>query len=132
LIVHGSIFGLNGRVVAWRTDSCASGALTREYPPDVLLRRRGSRGVSGEELPRLEGADVEVGLRGGRGGHRHGCHPRDSVQFARDIAEREDALISDPDLAQRFGEAGRQRVIERFTWRAVAERTTELYRSLVS
>jgi alpha-maltose-1-phosphate synthase len=54
------------------------------------------------------------------------------VQFARDIAEREDALISDPDLAQRFGEAGRQLVIERFTWRAVAERTTELYRSLVS
>jgi alpha-maltose-1-phosphate synthase len=54
--------------------------------------------------------------------------PRDPVQFA----ERVNALISDPDLAQRFGEAGIQRVIERFTWRAVAERTTELYRSLVS
>ncbi len=63
--------------------------------------------------------------------HRTGT-PRDPVQFARDIAERVNALISDPDLAQRFGEAGRQRVIERFTWRAVAERTAELYRSLVS
>jgi alpha-maltose-1-phosphate synthase len=56
--------------------------------------------------------------------------PRDPARFARDIAERINALIADPELARRFGEAGRRRVIERFSWRAVAERTAELYASL--
>ncbi|MGH3129714.1 MAG: glycogen synthase [Gaiellaceae bacterium] len=56
--------------------------------------------------------------------------PRDPERFAADIAERVNALLADPELARRFGEAGRKRAVERFSWRAIAEETVELYRSL--
>jgi starch synthase len=58
--------------------------------------------------------------------------PTDPARFARDIAQRVNELIADRELARRMGQAGRRVVIERFSWRAVAERTLELYRSLVS
>ena len=48
------------------------------------------------------------------------------------LAERVDELVADPDRARAMGEAGRARVLERFTWRAVAERTVELYGRLVA
>jgi glycosyltransferase involved in cell wall biosynthesis len=38
-------------------------------------------------------------------------------------------LLDDPELAARIGAAGRARVVERFTWRAVAEQTVAWYRS---
>ncbi len=37
-------------------------------------------------------------------------------------------VLDDPDLAARLSIAGRQRVLERFTWRACAEATVEHYR----
>jgi starch synthase len=58
--------------------------------------------------------------------------PKDPARFAKDIAQRVNELIADPELARRMGQAGRQRVIERFSWRAVAEQTLEVYTSLVS
>lgn len=58
--------------------------------------------------------------------------PTDPARFAQDIARRVNELIADRKLARRMGQAGRRRVIERFSWRAVAERTLELYTSLVS
>jgi starch synthase len=39
--------------------------------------------------------------------------------------------VADPHTAARFGRAGRQRVLELFTWRAIASQTIELYRRLV-
>ena len=38
-------------------------------------------------------------------------------------------LLDDPALAARIGAAGRARVVERFTWRAVAEQTVTWYRT---
>jgi glycosyltransferase involved in cell wall biosynthesis len=38
-------------------------------------------------------------------------------------------ILDDEDLAARLGAAGRKRVLERFTWRAVAEQTVRWYRS---
>ena len=38
-------------------------------------------------------------------------------------------LLDDPTLAARLGAAGRERVVERFTWAAVAERTAAWYRT---
>jgi len=38
-------------------------------------------------------------------------------------------LMDDPALADRIGAAGRARVVERFTWRAVAEQTVAWYRA---
>jgi starch synthase len=57
--------------------------------------------------------------------------PVDPERFARDIAERVNALLADPARAKRMGEAGRKRVIEHFAWPAVATETTALYRGLL-
>jgi len=40
-------------------------------------------------------------------------------------------LLDDPELAARIGAAGRARVVERFTWRAVAAQTVAWYRSVL-
>ncbi len=55
----------------------------------------------------------------------------DPAGFARGLAERLERVLADPDLAARMGAAGRRRVLERFTWPAIADRTVELYRGLV-
>jgi starch synthase len=57
--------------------------------------------------------------------------PRDPEAFARDLAAPINRLALDAELARRFGEAGRARVVEHFSWNAIAERTAALYRSLV-
>ena len=51
-------------------------------------------------------------------------------KFARDLAQRVNKLIKDPELRERFGKAGRKRVEENFSWTAIAERTKRLYQSL--
>jgi glycosyltransferase involved in cell wall biosynthesis len=40
-------------------------------------------------------------------------------------------VLDDPELRERIGAAGRQRVLERFTWRRTAEGTMEHYRALL-
>ena len=40
-------------------------------------------------------------------------------------------LIADPARAKTFGKAGRRRAVESFAWPAIAEQTSQLYRSLV-
>jgi starch synthase len=57
--------------------------------------------------------------------------PVDPQQFARDLAERVNALLADPKRAEAMGKAGRQRAIERFSWSAIADQTVDLYASLV-
>jgi starch synthase len=47
------------------------------------------------------------------------------------LAAAVNELLADPERAQRMGLAGRERVLERFTWRAVAEKTLALYERLV-
>ena len=49
---------------------------------------------------------------------------------APELAERVNELLGDPELAARFGKAGRKRAVEHFSWRTIAERTADLYRSL--
>jgi starch synthase len=56
--------------------------------------------------------------------------PRDPEAFARDFARSMNALGNDRERARRFGAAGRARVVERFSWSSIAERTAALYRSL--
>jgi starch synthase len=57
--------------------------------------------------------------------------PRDPEAFARALAAGISRLTADPERARRFGTAGRARVVEHFSWNAIAERTASLYRSLV-
>ena len=40
-------------------------------------------------------------------------------------------IIGDPELAARMGRAGRQRVLEQFTWDRIAEKTIQLYETLM-
>jgi starch synthase len=58
--------------------------------------------------------------------------PRDPQRFAADIAERVNRLLGDPGRAERFGKAGRERAITRFSWSAIAEQTVGLYRRLTA
>jgi starch synthase len=57
--------------------------------------------------------------------------PRDPEAFARALAASISRLAADPERARRFGRAGRARVLDRFSWSAIADRTIQLYRSLV-
>ena len=43
------------------------------------------------------------------------------------LGEAVERLLDDPALARRYGEAGRRRVLARFTWRSVAERCLLAY-----
>jgi starch synthase len=56
----------------------------------------------------------------------------DPEKFARDLAERVNELMRNPQLRQSFGKAGRKRVEENFSWAAIAEKTKALYTSLLS
>jgi alpha-maltose-1-phosphate synthase len=51
--------------------------------------------------------------------------------FARALAERINDLVRDPDTAQRFGQAGRQRVLDHFTWPVIAAETVALYHEVL-
>jgi starch synthase len=58
--------------------------------------------------------------------------PRDPGTFARDLAVRIQVLLSNPERCRRFGDAGRRRVEEVFSWTAIAQQTIHLYEQLIS
>jgi starch synthase len=58
--------------------------------------------------------------------------PADPDRFAADLAAAINALLRDSDRAARFGRAGRVRVLQRFTWEAIAAQTAALYRGVLA
>jgi glycogen synthase len=56
--------------------------------------------------------------------------PVNPEKFARDIAARVNQLMTDPKLRERFGQAGRKRAEEKFSWSSIALQTKKLYESL--
>lgn len=58
--------------------------------------------------------------------------PKDARRFSRDLAEAVNRLLDDEALRRRMGEAGRRRVVEEYSWRAVAERTVRFYEDVLS
>jgi starch synthase len=52
--------------------------------------------------------------------------------FERGLAAAVNAVVADPARAAAMGAAGRQRAVREFGWDAVAARTVEIYRSLVT
>jgi starch synthase len=50
---------------------------------------------------------------------------------AAELADRVNKLLRDPELAARMGRAGRRRVLDRFSWKVIAERTVALYQALI-
>ena len=57
--------------------------------------------------------------------------PRDPDAFAGAFAEAVNALVRDPVRARAMGVAGRSRAVEHFSWTAIAERTRDLYATLL-
>ena len=75
--------------------------------------------TDGGALPEVTGTDGETVLQ---------CPAGDSDALAVQIARG----LDDPELRARIGAAGRQRVIERWTWRRCAEMTVDQYREVLS
>jgi glycosyltransferase involved in cell wall biosynthesis len=71
--------------------------------------------TTGGALPEVVGEDGDTGLL---------VPPGDPSALAVALGR----ALDDADLRARLGEAGRKRVLERFTWRACAEGTVEQYR----
>jgi starch synthase len=57
--------------------------------------------------------------------------PREPETFARDLGARLNELVKDPEKCRRFGDAGRRRVEDIFSWTAIAHQTIDLYRRLI-
>lgn len=53
-------------------------------------------------------------------------------QFARDLGAKVTELLENPAKCRAFGQAGRKRVEETFSWSAIADQTIALYRTLAS
>ncbi|OBH11363.1 glycogen synthase [Mycobacterium sp. E1747] len=56
--------------------------------------------------------------------------PGDPTGYQVRLAEAVNALVADPGKAKRYGEAGRQRCVEDFSWTRVAEQTLDIYRKV--
>jgi starch synthase len=55
----------------------------------------------------------------------------DIPTFERQLAEGINELVANPAKAEAMGKAGRERAVSEFGWDAVADRTVELYQSLI-
>ncbi|MBE2294914.1 MAG: glycogen synthase [Phycisphaerales bacterium] len=58
--------------------------------------------------------------------------PSAPAKFERELAHAINRLINDPELLQRMGQAGRERVEQHYSWRSIAQQTYDLYRRLQS
>ncbi|MEZ5238668.1 MAG: glycosyltransferase family 4 protein [Microthrixaceae bacterium] len=72
--------------------------------------------TTGGALPEVAGTDGET---------TYAVAPGDSSDLARGIL----AVLDDPHAAELIGKAGRERVIQRWSWRHTAEQTVEHYRA---
>lgn len=57
--------------------------------------------------------------------------PTDPERYVADLAAAMTAMVADPEAARAQGVAGRERATEHFSWGAIAERTLEVYRSVL-
>lgn len=58
--------------------------------------------------------------------------PKDPERFAADLGAALGELLGDAERARSFGEAGRERVREKFSWGKIADETVDLYTRLVA
>jgi alpha-maltose-1-phosphate synthase len=56
--------------------------------------------------------------------------PDDATAYQARIAKAVNALIADPERAERYGRAGRQRCIAEFSWAQIAQQTLEIYQKV--
>lgn len=58
--------------------------------------------------------------------------PVDEEKFVNDFAEAMNKVLADPDLASRYGKAGRERARQHFSWEAIAEQTIAFYQTVLN
>ncbi|KMV20930.1 glycogen synthase [Mycobacterium heckeshornense] len=56
--------------------------------------------------------------------------PADPAGYEEGLADAVNALVADPEKAERYGRAGRQRCIDEFSWAHIAEQTLDIYRKV--
>jgi starch synthase len=54
----------------------------------------------------------------------------DAAGYQSRIAQAVNALVADPERAERYGRAGRQRCIAEFSWAQIAQQTLEIYQKV--
>ena len=54
-----------------------------------------------------------------------------AAEFEAAFTTRINALMADRDLLRKYGEVGRVRAIDQFSWEAIAQETVDLYKSLI-
>jgi starch synthase len=57
--------------------------------------------------------------------------PVDSARFVADLARALNEAVSDPQRARRFGQAGRRRAVESFSWSSIGDQTMAVYESVL-
>ncbi|WP_058235690.1 glycogen synthase [Devriesea agamarum] len=57
--------------------------------------------------------------------------PLDPERFVEDLAQAMTRMVSSPHRARELGAAARQRAAEHFSWQSIAERTLEVYRTVL-
>ncbi|MFW6034932.1 MAG: glycogen synthase [Halothermotrichaceae bacterium] len=57
--------------------------------------------------------------------------PADPEEFSRKLASKINKVLDDPGLQKKFGQNGRHRVEECFSWDSIAQQTMEMYESLL-
>ncbi|MGP9681309.1 glycogen synthase [Brachybacterium sp. AOP3-A1-3] len=58
--------------------------------------------------------------------------PVDPDRFVADLTTALVRMVSDPERAREMGEASRRRAAEHFSWTSIAERTLEVYRTVIA
>ena len=56
--------------------------------------------------------------------------PVEPEKFSRDLADHINEIMADPAKQKAFGDAGRQRAIDKFSWGSIAKQTKALYETL--
>jgi glycogen synthase len=82
-------------------------------------------GIPEVVVPEETGLLVDLALSPGT------FEPTDAAAFSAALAAAINRLGGDPELRTRMGRQGRQRVLEHFSWDAIAETTLNLYRTLL-
>ena len=57
--------------------------------------------------------------------------PLDPEAFSKDLAHNINRLMENLDVRKAFGQAGRKRAVETFSWETIAKQTADLYASLI-
>jgi starch synthase len=82
-------------------------------------------GIPEVVVPGETGLLVDPGLKAGT------FDPADPAGFAERLAAAINQLARDPALREKLGKNGRRRVVDHFSWDAIAQRTLDLYGSIL-